>query len=119
LRIVDLRSPSEFAGGRVPTAVRVDPEALAAADFAGAHRVVLYAADERIAGRAAAELRAAGIEALVLRGGYAAWVGEVLAPEIPLGAGEREPYRSAAALSRYFGGRPRLPSSPKPSWRGC
>jgi hypothetical protein len=54
-----------------------------------------------------------------LRGGYAAWVAEVLEPEIPAGASEREPYRTAAALSRYFGGRPRLPSSPKRSWRGC
>jgi rhodanese-related sulfurtransferase len=119
LRIVDLRSRSEFTAARVPTAVRVDPEALAAEDFAAAKRVVVYAADESIARRAAAALRSAGIEALVLRGGYAAWVAEVLEPEIPAGAGEREPYRSTAALSRYFGGRPRLPSSPKRSWRGC
>jgi rhodanese-related sulfurtransferase len=119
LRVVDLRSPSEFAGGRVPTAERMEPDALSAANFAGASRVVLYAADDSTAARAADRLRGGGLEALVLRGGYAAWVAEVLEPEIPAGAGEREPYRTAAALSRYFGGRPRLPSSPRRSWRGC
>ena len=119
LRIVDLRAAEEYSNGRLPRAERFEAAALSAAPFAEAGSVVVYAADDALAARAAESLRSRGVDALVLRGGYTAWVDDVLAPEIPAGAGDREPWRSRAELSRYFGGRPRVAGAPARTWRGC
>jgi rhodanese-related sulfurtransferase len=119
LRILDLRAPEAIAEGRLPRAEPRTAADLASAAFDAGERVVIYGDDGFAASRVVASLRERGVDALLLRGGYASWVGEVLSPEIPAGAEHREPWRSTAELSRYFGGRPRVAGAPARSWRGC
>jgi rhodanese-related sulfurtransferase len=120
LRVVDVRPPADFAVDHLPgsenaPALGVDPAAFAATDS-----TVLYGWSDEAARSIQERLRTSGRHALVLRGGYDAWTREVLSPEIPAGAADREPYRTIAALSRYFGGRPRVgPAAQTSSWRGC
>lgn len=120
LRVVDVRPAADFAADHLPGAVNAPalgfhPTAVEATDW-----IVFYGWSDEAARSVQAVSRASGRHALVLRGGYDAWAREVLSPEIPPGAADREPYRSIAALSRYFGGRPRVGvDAPLSSWRGC
>lgn len=105
LRVLDLRSPEAYAEGHVPMAENADP---AGGALPASASLVVYAAADSAAEELAASLRRSGhADVRVLHGGYAAWVEGVLFlgldPELTPAERER-----LAALSRYFGGQPRL-----------
>jgi rhodanese-related sulfurtransferase len=104
LRVLDLRGDSAFAEGHVPSAEPAHVDRLEGVRLDPTETVVLYSADPALDSLAARRLglrRAGGL--LVLRGGARAWRDEVLAPVV---SGDSAAY--VAALSRYFGGRPRV-----------
>jgi len=76
LRLVDVRSPSEFASGHLPGAVNSPLETLSRASFQTGERIVLLCQGGTRARMAQQVLRSAGIEACVLCGGTAAWRAE-------------------------------------------
>jgi rhodanese-related sulfurtransferase len=104
LRVLDLRGDSAFADGHVPSAEPAALDRLDGVRLDPRETVVLYAADPALDSLAARRLSARGEgHVLVLRGGARAWRDEVLAPVV-----SGDSAASVAALSRYFGGRPRI-----------
>jgi rhodanese-related sulfurtransferase len=94
LRIIDLRSPAEFAQYHVPTAEQMPLETLVASPrFAKDETVVLISDGGAHAAQAWVFLRALGHEHVYfLRGGLGEWLDEVMNPP------------KTTALSRYFSG---------------
>jgi len=76
LRLVDVRSSSEFASGHLPGAVNLPLEVLTPSSFEPGERIVLLCQGGTRARMAQRMLRGAGIEACVLCGGTAAWRAE-------------------------------------------
>ncbi|WP_187143192.1 rhodanese-like domain-containing protein [Terriglobus albidus] len=76
LRLVDVRSPSEFASGHLPGAVNRPLETLGSASWESGERIVLLCQAGTRARMAQQALRSAGVEACVLCGGTAAWRAE-------------------------------------------
>ncbi len=122
LEVVDLRGVDAYATDHLPGAQLPLEEWLATREQ---ETMVVYS--QSSAAEARERSRAAGLRpVLALRGGYEAWVAEVLNPSLPLDASpaEAEEFRRVAELSRYFGGQPRRGET-KPvdsgSWirRGC
>lgn len=74
LKLVDVRSPSEFAAGHVPGAVNLPLEKLTAAACATGETVVLLCQGGTRARIAQQKLNGAGMPAYVLCGGTSAWV---------------------------------------------
>jgi len=106
LLVVDARAAEAFDRDRLPGALLladIDAEALRSADT-----VVVYA-DAGVDTTALRELANAR-RLLRLHGGIAAWNEDVLFPVIRADASERQQrdFAARAALSRYFGGSPRL-----------
>ena len=122
LRVIDVRTPAEFAQYAIPTAENVPLEALIHTSFAPHEIIVLYSAGGAHAGQAWILLRAIGISnAWFIAGGLADWYDEVMTPVIAPGTqGE-----AISQISRYFGGTPSVgdnaPSSAVPvsRRRGC
>jgi rhodanese-related sulfurtransferase len=111
LRVIDVRPEAEFASFHLPTATNVPIESLPASRFAPTDTVVVYSGAGGHAAQAWVFLRALGHErAYFLRGGLAEWVDEVLNPTRASSASPEEIARfdRIAALSRYFGGVPRV-----------
>ena len=73
LRLVDVRSPSEFASGHLPGAVNLPLEVLTPGSFESGERIVLLCQGGTRARMAQQTLRSAGVAACVLCGGTAAW----------------------------------------------
>lgn len=134
LRVIDVRSAEELDTGHIPTAESIDLAALALTPFAANDTIVLYSTEGVHAGQAWVLLRAVGRRAVFfLRGGWSAWLDEVMHPTLEEGASTeaRAAFARAAALSRYFGGVPRIapriendsaepPTPPTPRHRrGC
>jgi len=76
LRLVDVRSSSEFASGHLPGAVNLPLEMLTPGSFESDERIVLLCQGGARARMAQQALRGAGLESCVLRGGTAAWRAE-------------------------------------------
>ena len=78
LLVIDVREPSEFAGGHIPGAVNIPLGRVLshAAELAGRNRpVVAVCLSDMRSRRAAAQLRHAGLRDLaILQGGIFAWV---------------------------------------------
>lgn len=111
LRVVDLRSPEEFAGGHLPGSENRSLRQLAEAEFAPAETVVLVSAGGGHAAQGWVLLAAQGMgDARALAGGYDAWLREVLYPELPrdADAAAQAAFVPVSERSRYFGGRPRI-----------
>ena len=114
LVLVDLRTPDAFAADALPTAYNTLPSGPAAAGGT----VVLYGGDAaRIASSVAALRKRGAHEVRVLAGGADGWTEQVLSPALPAdtrawSAADTE----VAALSAYFGGKPRAvaPGGPPP-----
>jgi rhodanese-related sulfurtransferase len=95
LRVVDARSEAEFEEYHLPRAERLT----SSTTLADGDTVVLVAGGS---------VRARNV--YVLRGGIKAWIDEVMNPMISADAPTpaRAAYERASAVSRYFGGVPRM-----------
>jgi rhodanese-related sulfurtransferase len=110
LRVLDVRSDSEYAAYHVPSAVRLPLSSIDTLRPRARETLVLYSEGGAHAAQAWVLLRAAGFDHVYfLRGGLLDWVDDVMNPVV--GADTSRAGRAAdertAALSRYFGGVPR------------
>lgn len=120
LRVVDVRSPQEFAAYAIPGAENVPIDHLARTAFAPGDQIVLYSEGGAHAAQAWAMLRALGHANVVfIPGGLADWRDEVIAPVLPAGATPEQAraFEEIAELSRYFDGSPEIgvPGAPAPA----
>jgi rhodanese-related sulfurtransferase len=124
-RLVDVRDDSLFDAYHIPGAEGIALDKLSRQAWSRDETVVVYAEDDRKAGRAATTLRTHGVARThVLRGGLRAWVDAIVEPRftsLPMTAtpAEQAARREQLELSRYFGGTPIvLPSTaPVPAGR--
>ena len=112
VRVLDLRGDSAYQSRHVPSAEHADAAALESLAARRDETLVLYSGDDVRDTQAWAALAARGHEhAYVLSGGLQAWTDEVMEATLH---GDSADY--VAALSRYFGGEPRVaadrPTSP-------
>ncbi|MEO5817099.1 MAG: rhodanese-like domain-containing protein [Gemmatimonadaceae bacterium] len=132
LRVLDIRPDSEFEAYHIPSAERVPLNGIAKLTPKGDETLVLYSEGGAHAAQGWVLLRSIGFSKVyVLRGGLLDWMEDVMSPTLPeagVNAADDSARNSHAALSRYFGGVPRvgavpLPSSPSPTVRlrrrGC
>lgn len=129
LRVVDVRTASEFAAFHIPTAEHVALEGLADARFGPDDTVVLYSEAGVHGGQAWVLLRALGHRRVYfLRGGLHEWLDDVMSPTLAADATPeaQAAFEPVAELSRAFGGTPRrltatAAAGPGPAarWRGC
>ncbi len=118
LRLVDLRPPTEYAAGHLPTAENRSLGELLATGVGAQETVVLYSAGGTHAAQGWVLLAARGARAIyTLAGGYDAWLREVMHPELPrnASAAAAAAFARTSELSRYFGGRPRIVDAVSPS----
>jgi rhodanese-related sulfurtransferase len=110
LRILDVRDAAQYDSVHVPGATLVALDSLAGLDLRADETIVIYSAGGAHAAQAWVFLRALGLRNVYfLRGGIYEWIDEVLRPTLPVDPtpAEREAFRRAADLSRYFDGLPR------------
>jgi rhodanese-related sulfurtransferase len=111
LRVIDLRSEAEYDSLHIPGAERLEIDTIARVRFKSGETVVLYSDAGAHSAQAWVFLRALGYrEVFFLRGGVQEWLSEVISPALvvdPTDA-ERERFATSSALSRYFGGTPRV-----------
>jgi rhodanese-related sulfurtransferase len=104
LRVLDLRGRAAYETDHVPSAEAADFARLDTLAAPANATVVVYSDDDVRDAQASANLAARGHrQAYVLSGGMDAWTDEVMAPVL---RGDSADY--VAALSRYFGGAPRV-----------
>lgn len=114
LRIVDVRSATEFDSYHIPTAERIPLLDLVNTPFRSDETIVLYSDGGAHAAQGWVFLRALGYRKVYfLRGGLFDWLDQVLNPAIAKPASDtaRATFEKAASLSRYFGGVPRAGSA--------
>jgi rhodanese-related sulfurtransferase len=103
LRVIDVRSDSEFGEYHIPGAKRMALPTLATASFDPSETLVLYSEGGAHAAQGWVLLRTAGLRNVYfLRGGILEWMDDVMNPTAP------------SDLTRYFGGVPRLTAVPLP-----
>lgn len=80
--LVDVRTPAEFAGGYIPTAVNIPLSDLPGAmpDVDKDSRVILYCRSGNRSAQAASILRSAGFTSVTDFGGINRWEGELVRP---------------------------------------
>ncbi len=106
LRVLDLRDSSAFETKHVPSAESFALTGLVTVLPKPGETLVLYSDDDLRDAQATAWLAGVGHARVhVVRGGMSAWMTEVLSPIV-----QGDSAKSVAALSRYFGGVPRLVS---------
>jgi len=111
LRVIDVRSPPEFAEYRIPTAENIPIDRLSHALFSSDETVVLYSEGGAHAGQAWVLLKATGVRnALFVSGGLVDWYVDVMTPTLAANASadEAAQFEATAELSRYFGGEPQI-----------
>jgi rhodanese-related sulfurtransferase len=111
LRVIDIRSTSEFEAFHVPTAERIPLTDLTRTPFRSNETIVLYSEGGAHAAQGWVFLRALGYERVYfLRGGLYEWLDQVMNASIPEAASDsvRKEFARVADLSRYFGGSPRM-----------
>ena len=111
LRVIDVRSSAEFDAYHIPGAERISLADLARTRFDRDAPIVLYSEGGAHAAQAWVFLRALGHRNVwFLRGGLYEWLDQVMSPTLPdsASAADRAAYARAAAVSRYFGGTPRV-----------
>jgi rhodanese-related sulfurtransferase len=124
LRVVDVRSKDEYEAYHVPMAERIPIDSLASAGFARNETIVLYSDGGAHAAQAWVFLRGLGYDKVYfLRGGVYEWLDEVMNPALRTGAAAKDSatFADIAALSRYFGGEPRMSETApvRARRRGC
>jgi rhodanese-related sulfurtransferase len=110
LRIIDLRSATDFDSLHIPGAEQATIDTLDRIRFKSGETIVLYSEGGAHSAQAWVFLRALGqSDVFFLRGGIYEWLGDVLSPGLPVDAtdSEREAFAKSSELSRYFGGQPR------------
>jgi len=110
LRVLDLRTATEYAAYHIPGAEHLPLEQLASARFAPDDTLVLYSELGVHAGQAWVLLRALGHPHVVfLRAGLREWLDDVMSPTIAADAPAeaQAAFDRVAELSRWFGGTPR------------
>jgi rhodanese-related sulfurtransferase len=113
LRLIDVRSPEDFARFALPAAENVPIERIPDARFGDDETIVLYSEGGAHAAQAWVFLKAAGVRnVLFVAGGLGDWFDEVMAPVIPADPPPAQAARFAeiAEISAYFGGTPRRPA---------
>lgn len=111
LRIIDVRDAQAFEAFAIPGAERRALGELSREPWEAEVIAVVYADDEAAATQARATLRSAGVRnALVLRGGIAAWIHTIVSPVLPANPSPEAAAasRQIAEMSRWFGGVPRV-----------
>jgi rhodanese-related sulfurtransferase len=112
LRVLDVRSDSEFTAYHIPSAERMPITALASLAPSGDETLVLYSEGGAHAAQGWVLLRANGHRNVYfLRGGLLDWMEDVMSPMLPTDTSRAR----VAALSRYFGGVPRTGVAPLPT----
>jgi rhodanese-related sulfurtransferase len=112
LRVLDVRSDSEFRAYHIPSAERMPLPALATLPPRDGETLVLYSEGGAHAAQGWVLLRANGHRAVYfLRGGLLDWLDEVMSPVLPADTSRAR----VSALSRYFGGVPRTGAVPIPA----
>jgi rhodanese-related sulfurtransferase len=103
LRVIDVRTDSEYTAYHIPTAERMPLTALAEMRFDSRSTVVLYSEGGAHAAQGWVLLRSAGAHNVYfLRGGILDWMDDVLNPVV------------SSDLTRYFGGVARTNAVPLP-----
>lgn len=103
LRVIDVRSDSEYSAYHIPTAERIPLPTLATTQFDSRSTVVLYSEGGAHAAQGWVLLRTAGVHNVYfLRGGILDWMDDVMNPI------------ASSELTRYFGGAPRTGAVPLP-----
>lgn len=117
LRIVDVRDTSSFIRFSVPTAVNVPFPELPTLAVDSAQPLVLYDDGDGLAVRSWLLLRRLGHPGVrIMDRGVLGWVDGVVSPVLPAGTPEEKArYQRVAAISRYFGGLPRIGQPPDPN----
>jgi len=111
LQLLDLRTPDAFGQFNIPTSANVQLGALGVAGLDSTGLVVVYGGGDGKAERAETILHALGFDSVrVLHDGVEGWAVEILNPMVARDASdtERAAFDRVAALSRYFGGMPRV-----------
>jgi rhodanese-related sulfurtransferase len=107
LMVFDLRSAAAFNEFHIPGARHATLRDLSMASFAHSSMVVLYSEGGAHAAQAWVLLRLRGYRnVFFLREGVYEWISRVLDPRLAVDAtaAERDEFKRAAELSRYFGG---------------
>lgn len=110
-QVLDLRSAEEFQRFHVPSAVPATLSDLIELPSPRSASIVLYGDDRARIAQAWALLRIRGYRRVAyVRQGLYEWIARVHEPALPVDAtpAERAEFDRLAALSRYFGGQPRL-----------
>jgi hypothetical protein len=106
-RLLDLRSPEDYAKYHVPTAENVPLSGLTDYPLLRNQTIVLYSEGGIHSAQAWMLLRAQGYDGVyMVLGGLDAWRDEVLYPSLPASAGasERGRFEGAAQVAKFFGG---------------
>lgn len=114
LRIIDLRSADEFEEYHLPGAERIPIEKLPSTPFRQDETIVLISEGGGHAAQGWVLLEALGNRKVYfLRGGLQEWIDDVLNPTLAVGATPQDAaaFTRVSALSRYFGGVPRVTGS--------
>lgn len=129
LRVLDVRSASEFAAYHLPTAEHLPLDQLSATRFAPDETIVLYSEAGVHGAQAWVFLRALGHRRVYfLRRGLHEWLDDVMSPTLAADASPeaRARFERVEELSRWFGGLPRRltaesyeAASAAPRGRGC
>jgi rhodanese-related sulfurtransferase len=119
LRVLDIRPDSEFEAFHIPSAERVPLNELATMKLRGGETLVLYSEGGAHAAQGWVLLRSLGFtNVYFLRDGLLDWMDDVMSPVLPENSGNASADSArahAAALSRYFGGVPRVGAVPLPA----
>ena len=118
LRVIDLRTASEFETYHVPRAERIDIESLASTPFRTTDTLVLISGGGAHAAQAWVLLQALGYHKVYfLRGGLQEWIDDVMNPTILASASPRAmaEFKRVGEISRYFGGVPRIIDTLEPA----
>lgn len=111
MTVFDLRSEDEFRRFHIPSAEHTTLAGLLNRALPRSVPIVLYAGDGTRAAQAWAVLRVSGYRHVTyVREGLYEWIARVHEPSLAVDAtaAERAEFERLAALSRYFGGQPRL-----------
>ena len=127
LRVIDVRDSASFDAYHIPRAELIDMEDLVRTPFKRDETLVLYSDGGAHAAQAWVFLRALGHRNVYfLRGGLYEWLDEVMSPALSPTPTDsmKSAFETAAEISRYFGGAPRIgdaessqPSLPVPAHR--
>jgi hypothetical protein len=106
-----VRSVAEFDAYHIPGAERLSLSDLAHARLAPDEQIVLYSEGGAHAAQGWVFVRALGHRQVwFLRGGLYEWLDQVMSPTLPdsASAADSAAFKRASAVSRYFGGSPRV-----------